>query len=284
MATQPNRVARSQSLRVAVDEAELRVLHLRADEPRSSGKPVVFVPGWASTLSTWSVVLDELATRDVYYLESREKASSRILSRSRSTPQSYARDLMGAVEALGLADHEFHLIGGSTGSNTILLAVNQGLLKPASICISGPHIKIPLPRWSRAFDYMPLSLLRLARSIFLFLLDHGVVPRIARAQAHGLRAAVLESDLGKIRDSAACWRGYHLGTLNRDYFSSTLVVGSLQDHMHPVEAAREIAALLDAPIIEFVDASRESGTHSANFSKIVNAWLDSIEHGREFEC
>ena len=71
----------SETITVPVDGAEIRVYHTRPDRPVGR-RPIVFVPGWGTNPQGWFDFYRAVHGRaEMYYLETREKASSRILDR-----------------------------------------------------------------------------------------------------------------------------------------------------------------------------------------------------------
>jgi hypothetical protein len=93
---------------IAVDEAvRLKVMVFR--QTLLKGKsPMVFVPGWVSTLSGWATLIKPMAReRDVYYIETREKCSALIDKNARLTDDAFsilqnARDIIKICDYFGI--------------------------------------------------------------------------------------------------------------------------------------------------------------------------------------
>ncbi|MCJ7813383.1 alpha/beta hydrolase, partial [bacterium] len=82
---------------------------------------VLFIPGWISLISGWKKVLNEM-TKDhrVYYIETREKISSRIQGKVEYSVEAIGQDIVTLTSQLGLADGKYILFGSSLGATSIL--------------------------------------------------------------------------------------------------------------------------------------------------------------------
>lgn len=109
---------------VPVDDGEIRVIHFKPENPLNT-RPIVLVSGWAVPPSTFQDFYEIMHERyEMYYVETREKASSRIKRFAKFTVSKKAKDLGNVITYLGLKDRDFVLMGTCWGSAIIL----QGLM------------------------------------------------------------------------------------------------------------------------------------------------------------
>jgi pimeloyl-ACP methyl ester carboxylesterase len=154
---------------VVVDEAvRLKVMVFR--QTLSKGKsPMVFVPGWVSSLAGWAALIKPMAAeRDVYYLETREKCSALINTNARLTDDDFSI-AQNALDIITICDH-FHInspqtlaSGSSLGATSLLEAMKKGKLRCGGAFLIGPNSEFHAPRslsWILslpAFFYHPVK-------------------------------------------------------------------------------------------------------------------------------
>ncbi len=152
--------ARFEQRYVTVDEGvSLNTMIWTPDRPLTDA-PLVFVAGWVSVVQGWAHMLRGLAaTRPVYYIESREKASAQIdrpsLSVEDFTIQRSAEDLIAACDELGLDMMETMMVGSSLGGTIILEALKHGRLLARKVFLIAPASEFKLPSWGRPMLRLP---------------------------------------------------------------------------------------------------------------------------------
>ena len=128
---------------VPIDKGELRVFHHKPKRNETK-RPVLFVPGYVAAPITWvDFHIPHHGFGEYYYLETREKRSSRI-KKTRKTSMSVsqtAKDLGQVIENLGLKDKDFVLFGSSYGSSVILAGLIHGYFTAPTIVIHDPIVK-----------------------------------------------------------------------------------------------------------------------------------------------
>jgi len=122
---------------------ELRVITFTPPRP-SAFPPVLFVAGWISLIRGWEKVLREM-TGDfrVYYVETREKISSRINGKQEYGVEDIGGDLVPLVRELRL--QEYILFGSSLGATAILDSYRELEPKPASLVLVAPNAVFRVP-------------------------------------------------------------------------------------------------------------------------------------------
>jgi len=137
---------------IAVDEAvRLKVMVFR--QTVAHGKaPIVFVPGWVSSLSGWASLIKPMAReRDVYYIETREKCSALIDKNARLTDDAFsilqnARDIITICDHFGINSPETLASGSSLGATSLLEAMKGGKLRCGGAFLVGPNSEFRAPR------------------------------------------------------------------------------------------------------------------------------------------
>jgi pimeloyl-ACP methyl ester carboxylesterase len=154
---------------IAVDEAvRLKVMVFR--QTLAHGKsPMVFVPGWVSTIAGWAPLIKPMASeRDVYYIETREKSSALIDRNARLTDDAFSIS-QNARDIIKICDH-FHInspktlaSGSSLGATSLLEAMKKGRLRCGGAFLIGPNSEFIAPKslswilYLPAFFYQPIK-------------------------------------------------------------------------------------------------------------------------------
>lgn len=157
-----------ESFYIPVEEDEIRIFHYKPKKAITK-RPILFVPGFSTTLRSWkdfAIPLYEKA--EYYFLETREKASSKIAKRFKSdlTIERSAKDINLAIKQLGLDKQDFVLYGASYCGGIIL----QGLIDKT---IDAPTAIVfdPLCEWIyyknlvRFLSIFPVFVIRILRML-----------------------------------------------------------------------------------------------------------------------
>ena len=130
-------------LYVPIDDGELRVFHHKP-ENQTTKRPVVFIPGYVAAPSTWTDFhIPHHGFGEYYYLETREKRSSRI-KRTRQTTMTITRtayDVGVALENLGLTKKDYVLASSSYGGAVILDGLINKYFDPPTTFVHDPIVK-----------------------------------------------------------------------------------------------------------------------------------------------
>jgi len=126
---------------VPVNGAELRVFH---HKPKNSitQRPILFVSGFGTSPWSWrhfNTVMYEKG--EYYFLETREKSSSKILTKRRKTKMSIdqnAKDLAQVINYLGLDKKDFLLFGTSYCGGIVLVGLANNYFTAPTIVIHDP--------------------------------------------------------------------------------------------------------------------------------------------------
>jgi hypothetical protein len=137
----------SESVYVPVEGGEIRVFHYKPEKPITK-KPFIYVPGFFCPHQIWKDIhIANHNTAEYYYIESREKSSSKIKRgrKANFTIDQLARDLQKVIEFFEIDKTKYNILGASYGAAMIL----QGLIKNYFT----PDLSVlydPLARWDYA--------------------------------------------------------------------------------------------------------------------------------------
>jgi len=134
---------------IPVEDAEIRVFHIKLERPAAK-RPLVFIPGWGVIPEGFAEYYGGIhGQADFYYIETREKGSSRIHSkRAEMSVRQSARDIQTALDSLGLSKlDDFVLVGSCWGSATILQGLIDGSLDAPTVVAIDPMHSLWFPKW-----------------------------------------------------------------------------------------------------------------------------------------
>lgn len=197
-------------------------------------QPLVFLPGWGAVLAGFEAVLDAIDPDvEIYYLETREKGSSRMQRGAGFSMEQTAADLGDAAAALGLEEHGYVLMGSSFGASVAAEALADGVLAgrlPAATVLFEPMSELWLPRGLLAASrFAPLSLVALLKPLLKRLVLAGMGAETQRRRA----ALVIDgADLRKWRRAAVAMREWSLLALAPRITEPVVVVRTTGDRFH----------------------------------------------------
>lgn len=236
--------AGAETLAVPVDGAEIRVYRMTPPRP-AARRPIVFVPGWGTNPPGWFDFYKAVHGRaELWYLETREKASSRILDRrtDMSVAQA-ARDISRALELLGLAGRDFVLAAACWGAAQVLKGMIDGHLHAPTVVLQDPMHRLWFPRWVLRWvsPVVPLPLLRVLRPILAGAMLGDMKEPVQKARAY---AFVYDADFWKWKKSAEAARDFELHGALGGVRDEVLVLNGTADKVHdPVHYPRIAAEL-----------------------------------------
>ncbi len=230
---------------VPVPGAEIRVYHCRPSGP-TARRPIVLIPGWGTIPQGFQGFYEEVHDQaELYYLETREKLSSRILSRKpdMSVLRS-ARDIQLALQALGLSGkRDFLLVGACWGASMILEGLLSRELDAPTILLADPMHTLWFPKWVLRWlsPLLPAAVVRLLRP---FLRQALLGDMKESAQKRRTFAFVNSADIWKWKKSAEAARDFELfgrlQAVDRELFVLNGTADKVHDQSHYPRIAREL--------------------------------------------
>jgi pimeloyl-ACP methyl ester carboxylesterase len=261
---------------VPVEGAEIRVYRVKPARPVAR-RPIVFVPGWGTNPPGWFDFYKAVHGRsELCYLETREKASSRIIDRR--TDMSVvraARDISRALDALGLADRDFVLAGACWGAAQVLKGMIDGFLRAPTVLLQDPMHRLWFPRWVLRWvsPLVPLPALYLLRPILTRVMLGDMKEPVQKARAY---AFVYGADFWKWKKSAEAARDFELSGALGGVHDEVFVLNGTADKVHDPAHYPRIASELPRGRFLFtptVESRRELllGTVALEFAKVTAA-------------
>jgi len=256
------------------DGVDLRVVEFQPPVRSSIGPPIIFIPGWISSVTGWIPVLRELSAHHrIVYLETREKVSARIPS---GPYPSFTMDRLVAdlIEVMAVElelDEDHVLMGSSLGSTVILDYLGRGSTPPITSILIAPNAEFRLPSWvlpvARVVPTPAFSLLRQLLKWYLtrFVVDAEAEPE----QAARYRQSLDDAEPRRLTANARALADYSVWERLAGIQSPVVVITGESDAIHHRGDMDRMIEVLPNGRLEVLASNRE--THSEKAGRLALA-------------
>ncbi|MCX7031205.1 MAG: alpha/beta hydrolase [Spirochaetes bacterium] len=245
-----------EAITVPVDGAEIRVYHAKPARPVAR-RPILFVPGWGTNPQGWFDLTKAVHGRaELYYLETREKASSRILDRRTDMGMSQsARDIGDAIGFLGLSARDFLLLGACWGAAQVLQGLVDRSISAPTVLVGDPMHTLWFSKWLLRWvsPVFPTAALKLVRPLFVKAMIGDMKEPVQKTRAYDF---VYSADFWKWQKSAEAAKDFELygalGGVRDEVFVFNGTSDKVHDPVHYPRLAGELprGRFLHVPTVE----------------------------------
>jgi pimeloyl-ACP methyl ester carboxylesterase len=259
----------------ASSSVDLRCINYLNSAPSLPVK-VLFVPGWISSPNSWRYFLPTLSSQvTVYYLETREKASSRVNGKFDFSIPIVAQDIINTITQLELQENEYVLVGSSLGATAILEASYRLPVRPLCLSLILPNAQFHLPKITPILKFAPDRLLPVIKRFVEIYIRNFRINAADAGHIERFNASMRSVDIFKLRQSALSVYDYKM---DLDYLRNIdipcLVIGASKDKQHNQRSVVEIANAL--PSSEYADLMTFTASHSTEAAKAVIGFISQI--------
>ncbi|MBC8479138.1 MAG: alpha/beta hydrolase [FCB group bacterium] len=238
------------------------------------GLDMVFIPGWISQMTSWQIVLREMTTRyRIYYVETREKISSRVIGRVRYDVHSLGGDIAAVINHYRLKRDAYFLFGSSLGGTTILDCAVDLDEKPACLILVGPNAVIRIPKSAMPVIYLfyPGFYWLLKPAIKWYLKNFRLDVQSDMGQYHKYCAALDAADPWKLKKAAIPLSKYQVWDLLPEIKLPVLIFSASKDVMHEPDNLKKMSEIL--PNATLIDMETNQGSHSTEMVREIYQYL-----------
>lgn len=244
------------------DRVSLRIFHFLPAQEKGN-PPVVFVAGWISMMRGWQVVLREM-TKDfeIFYIETREKISSRVSGKEKFGVAEIGRDIVELISRLGLPEAGYVLLGSSLGGTVILDCWHLLKPKPRCLALIGPNAVFRVPKlWMGVvYCFYPGFYAVLKPVIKWYLRTFRMDIESDYAQYEKYCNALDSADPWKLKKAVIPFSKYRVWDRLPGIDCPSLIVGASRDKLHEPENLHKMVSMM--PKAEYLDLETNQGTHS----------------------
>jgi pimeloyl-ACP methyl ester carboxylesterase len=235
------------------------------------------VAGWISKLFAWREVIRDL-TQDfeIFYVETREKISSRIQGNVEYGVQDIGSDLAYLLPKFNLKNRGYLLMGSSLGATAILDCAATLDPHPLALILVAPNAVFRVPWWGLALirPFPPRLYLIFKPFIKWYLRTFRLNVKEDYAQYEKYALSLDAADPWKLKKGIFPLAKYSVWEKLNAIHCPVLVVGASKDKLHEPENLRKMVALL--PNARYVDLETNQGTHSNQLAAATRNFLQQI--------
>jgi pimeloyl-ACP methyl ester carboxylesterase len=239
--------------------------------------PIVFVPGFASVMESFTGTLIALAREfTVHYIETREKATSTVPENSSFSVRDIASDISEAVDMLDITAREYVLLTYSLGATAAAESFDFIITrKPLLLVLVEPSVIFRMPPWSLftgrwfgwTFRYIK-PLVKLYIKVFMVNTkeDYEMYMIIDRA----LDAA----NPKKLIATFLAISEYEIWDVLDKIDVPAKVIGASSDTFHSLGDAMEISTHIKGA--EYIDMVTNKRTHSPEVAECIKEFIQKL--------
>ncbi len=245
---------------------------------KTTNPPIVFVAGWISMMSGWKKVVQEMTKDfDVYYLETREKISSKISGKVHYGAEDIGQDIIRVVSLLGLTNRGYILFGSSLGATSILDCHQNLIQKPKCMILIGPNAVFRVPKMGMFVIYLtwPRLYLMIRPVVKWYLRNFRLDVNNDVEQYNKYSNALDAADPWKLKRAAINLSKYQVWNLLGQIETPTLIVGASKDVLH--EPQNLLMMVDKMPNATYLDMDTNANTHSKEIVIQIREYLKNMD-------
>jgi pimeloyl-ACP methyl ester carboxylesterase len=218
-------------------------------------------------------------TRDftIHYVDTREKASSRITGKTDYGVEAVARDIVRIVAHYGLRSGKYVLIGSSLGATAGIDALRSLPEQPLCLALVGANARFRVPLWGRILvTLFPPRLYLIIKPFIKWYLRHfRLDPEHGRIQYEKYSQNLDAADPWKLRKACLALAGYQIWDYLPLVKVPTLVFGASKDTLHEPDNIVKIMEGIEGSA--YRDLQTNERTHSAEMVAQLRRFLAELQ-------
>lgn len=258
------------------DRVSLRLITFTPAK-KTKNPPVVFVAGWISLIIGWKAVLREM-TKDftVYYIETREKISSKTKGRVEQSVEAIGRDIVDLVSHLGLQANQYILLGSSLGGTALLDGCRYLPVPPTCLVLIEPNAEFRIPKIWRLVIHLfyPGIYLIVRPAIKWYLRNFRLNTEADPGQYQKYCRSLDAADPWKLKKAAMALWDYQVWDLLKDIPFPTLLFSASKDKLHEPKNIEKMMTLM--PNATYIDMETNQNTHSPEMVEEMRKYLKRV--------
>lgn len=253
-------------------------LHVITFSPqiKSDLPPVVLLPGLASVIENFRETLIALTeNHTVYFLETREKGTSRIIGKVGFSVPDLASDIPAVIEKLKLENGSYIIAGYSLGASVIAAAFGGIKQKPKVVVLIEPSATFKWPWWLPILARFAVPIYGIIKPFLKWYMKTFRINTKEDFEMYEINARILDrADPKKLAATVIAVRKFDAW----DYLPSInvpcLVIGVSHDKFHSHDEASEVATRIKNSC--YIDVQNNKRSHSAEVAEIIDNFIVSL--------
>ena len=255
----------------------LRVITFSPSQP-GENPVLVFVPGLVSLMEGWREVLLEM-TRDftVYYIETREKITSKVTGKVDYSLEAIGQEIAALVSHFNLERRGYILFGSSLGATAILESCRFLEIDPLCLVLIGPNAVFRIPKFYRFIIriFHPRFYLLLKPVAKWYLKTFRLDTEADYSQYEKYCQALDAADPWKLKKTAIAFSRYEVWDLLAEIDYPTLIVGASRDTLHEPENLEKMVSMMKNAA--YLDLETNKLTHSSAMVREMRKYIAQLK-------
>jgi pimeloyl-ACP methyl ester carboxylesterase len=239
---------------------------------------LVFVPGLVSLMAGWREVLLEM-TKDfpVYYIETREKITSKVKGKVDYSLEAIGKEIAALVSHFNLESRGYILFGSSLGATAILESSRFLEIDPLCLVLIGPNAVFRIPKFYRFIIriFNPRLYLLLKPVVKWYLKTFRLDTEADYAQYEKYCQALDTADPWKLKKTAIAFSRYEVWDLLTEIDYPTLIVGASRDTLHEPENLKRMVSMMKNAA--YLDLETNKLTHSSAMVREMRKYIARLQ-------
>jgi pimeloyl-ACP methyl ester carboxylesterase len=259
------------------DSVSLRVFTFTPAVDRGNPE-VILVAGWISQISGWKDVLQEM-TKDfkIYYLETREKISSKVTGKIQYGVEDIGSDIVNLISYLKLKRGTYILLASSLGATAVLDSCRFLREDPFCLILIGPNAVFRVPGLGMfIIRIFPPALYAIIKPVVKwYLRNFRLDLKSDYAQYVKYCNALDAADPWKLKKAVIALSTYEVWPLLGSIDYPTLIIGASKDRLHePQNLQRMVSVMKNA---SYIDLETNKITHSDRMVEEIRRYVSQIK-------
>lgn len=258
------------------DGSDLRILEHNFEKDKQNGFTLFVIAGWGSVVLGWDdFLLEALKHFNIIYLETREKASSRLPKKTKHTMDRMSLDVQEVLSQLEIDENKLILFGSCFGAIVIADGLSKNKYDPFLSILVAPPPMLELPKGTRYIvPIAPTFLFEPIKPILIYWINKKSE---SQEQAAKYTRVLMEANAKKWKKvgNPICRKRYW--RLFPKISSRTLLVGAEEDKMHNIQKTNKIANMI--PNVIYRNLRTNHDTHSPLMVETIRDVLTELLEG-----
>jgi len=245
---------------------------------KNKNPEIVFVAGWVSLIDGWQKVLREMTKNyTVYYVETREKNTSKVEGKVGFTIDELGNDLHNVIKHFELKDRQYILFGSSLGATTILNSCMDFVPKPMALALVGPNAYFRIPRFGKVLirSFYPPLYLWFKPYVKWYLKNFRLDVKSDYEQYKKYCGALDAADPWKLKNAAISFFNYSVWNKLPMIDIPALIIGASKDELHEPVNLQKIVSEMKTAV--YLDMETNKNTHSEEVVEKITDFLIGLK-------
>ena len=253
----------------------LRVIHFKP-VVESTYPPIFMAVGLATVIESFQGIIGGLTRHfEVYYVETREKSSSRLSGKVNFDMGTVANDIISILRFLELPSKQYILFGYSYSAAVMVEAYHYLQSKPTCLLLLSPTPHFYYPSWSLPVIWVSVPLYGVLKPIAKWYLRNFVINLKDDRDMYLFTSRALDrADPRKLKNAILAVAGYQIFDKLKFIDCATLIVDTSKDGIHKHKDVIRMSNSIKGST--YIDMQNNKRTHGAELTAVIREYINNL--------